>query len=91
MDIEDEKCGRMDEIHQQLQTAYCQFSPDASASCEGDGSTTREVDVKDTREVDVKDCQEKLKNELHHPIQLSSCPQVTTSCNVGQNSCSSAQ
>ncbi|XP_020256355.1 CSC1-like protein RXW8 isoform X2 [Asparagus officinalis] len=49
MDKEDETCGRMDEIHQQLQSAYRQFSPDSdsSESAEDDGSIARDVDVKD--------------------------------------------
>lgn len=55
MDKEDEKCGRMDGVHQQLQSAYCQFSPDTNDPCEDDGSIAREIDVKDTRKADIED------------------------------------
>lgn len=83
MDNEDEKCGRMDGIHRQLQSAYCQFSPDTSDSCEDDGSISREVDVHDTKKVEVEVCSKKLKTELHHPtlcvIPATKLQQVVTS------------
>lgn len=88
MDIEDEKCGRTDEIHQQLQSAYCQFSPDAtdspdaSGSCEA-GTIADKVDLKITNEVDIEDCSKKLENQMLHPtlttLPDASLKQVVTS------------
>ncbi|XP_077233942.1 hyperosmolality-gated Ca2+ permeable channel 2.1-like [Tasmannia lanceolata] len=39
MDRQDEQCGRMEEIHQQLLQAYCQFSVTPGDLCEGEDSS----------------------------------------------------
>ncbi|ONK64886.1 uncharacterized protein A4U43_C07F31100 [Asparagus officinalis] len=65
MDKADEKYGRMEGIHQQLQSAYCQFSPVAVSSAENGSSVSQEVDA--------KGCSKELKDELHHPT-LSCIP-----------------
>lgn len=81
----------MDEIHQQLQSAYCQFSPDTTGSPdisgpgEGDGLITGKVDLKIASEVEVKDCSKKLKNEMHHPTLAIPCLKPKTSCNTSRN------
>ncbi|KAK1317797.1 hypothetical protein QJS10_CPA05g01688 [Acorus calamus] len=50
MDRKDEQQGLMEEIHQQLQSAYCQFSLDTKSIsidtqelCEGEGSRSMEA------------------------------------------------
>lgn len=43
MDRLDEQSGRMEETHQQLLTAYCQFPPDAHEVCE-EGGVAGEID-----------------------------------------------
>lgn len=43
MDQEDEQCGRMEEIHQQLHTAYQQLPPDEIDFCSGECSGSHEL------------------------------------------------
>ncbi|KAF8404822.1 hypothetical protein HHK36_009711 [Tetracentron sinense] len=60
MDREDEQCGRMDEIHQQLNSAYCQLSQLTSH----DSSKTEETHREHTR---CTQDPEDMKPGLAHP------------------------
>ena len=72
MDQEDEHCGRMEEIHQQLHMAYRQLLPEENDFCsdecsgshelhENEGSRTIQLDNDRDRVDDDNDCRKPLE------------------------------
>lgn len=59
MDTEDEQCGRMEEIYQQLHPAYCQFPPHTQDVCD--------IEIEGSSEVDNKDNSISIENDISHP------------------------
>lgn len=65
MDREDEQSGKMEEIHRQLRSAYCQFSPSFHDSCKPDQSDNGES-IRDPE--DKKP--EEDSNKVNEPLAL---------------------
>ncbi|XP_020092492.1 CSC1-like protein RXW8 isoform X1 [Ananas comosus] len=72
-DREDEQSGRMEEIHQQLHSAYCQFSPHTGDRCHPETEGEGEEEGQCSTEVNDRNRSQDMKDGLSHPT-LSGLP-----------------
>ncbi|XP_039140092.1 CSC1-like protein RXW8 [Dioscorea cayenensis subsp. rotundata] len=72
MDQEDEQCGRMEEIHQQLHTAYQQLPPDEIDFCSGECSGSHELHENEgSRTIQLDDDKDQTNddNDCRKPLE----------------------
>ncbi|OAY78861.1 CSC1-like protein RXW8 [Ananas comosus] len=72
-DREDEQSGKMEEIHQQLHSAYCQFSPHTGDMCHPETEGEGEEEGQCSTEVNDRNRSQDMKDGLSHPT-LSGLP-----------------